>query len=399
MRAAVNLLAALRSVGENARRSGLSALGVAVATFAIVTLTAISLGVRKDFASQIDELGVGVLVVLPGRVDSGLGFNLGGASYLKPQDAESLAKIPGVVRTAKLSFVGGAATRGGKTASSFLIATTPEWFAMRKTDLAEGRPLTEADRLARVALIGSLARDGLFGPDARAVGKGITINGEEYKVVGVSEDKKSENSLLSVGGFQNIVYIPYDGLRKAEPQTQTDRIMVQIASGTDPKKALKSMEAVLAKRLDKNQFSVLTQEDLQNLVFRFMGILTWLVAGLTSIALFIGGMGIMTVMLLSVGERTGEIGVRKAVGARRNDIFLQFLFESVLLSFAGAAIGLLVSTIVCLALDRLTPIHPTITPAIVGGTVLVCLIVGALFGLLPARRAARLSPVEAMRAV
>ena len=399
MRAQVNLLAALRSVGENARRSGLSALGVAVATFAIVTLTAISLGVRRDFASQIDELGVGVLVVLPGRVDSGLGFNLGGASYLKPQDADALARVPGVVRTAKLSFVGGAATRGGKTASSFLIATTPEWFDMRRTDLAEGRVLSGADRVARVALIGSLARDALFGPNAKAVGGKITINGKPYTVVGVSEDKKSENSLLSVGGFQNIVYIPYDGLRAAEPQTQTDRIMVQIASGTDPKLALKRMEAVLAKRLDKNQFSVLTQEDLQNLVFRFMGILTWLVAGLTSIALFIGGMGIMTVMLLSVGERTGEIGVRKAVGARRADVFLQFLFESVLLSIAGAAIGLAVSALACAGLDRLTPIHPTITGGVVGGTVLVCLLVGALFGILPARRAARLCPTEAMRAI
>ncbi len=399
MRLAVNLAAALRAVGENARRSGLSALGVAVATFAIVTLTAISLGVRKDFADQIDELGVGVLVVLPGRVDNGLAFNLGGASYLKPADADALAKVPGVLRTAKLSFVGGAATYAGKSAPSFLVATTPEWFAMRKTDLAEGRALREEDRLKRVALIGSIARDTLFGKGRPAVGKRLNVNGKPYEVVGVTEDKATENSLLSIGGFQNVVYIPYDGLRQAEPATQTDRIMVQIASGTDPKRALKAMEAVLAKRLDRAQFSVLTQEDLQSLVFRFMGILTWLVSGLTSIALFIGGMGIMTVMLLSVGERVGEIGIRKAVGARRADVFLQFLCESVLLSLAGAVIGLAVAALVCASLDRLTPIHPTITAGVIGGTVLVCLLVGMLFGILPARRAARLSPTEAMRAI
>ena len=397
MRLAVNVAAALRSVKESPRRSVLSAMGVAVATFAIVTLTAISLGVRADFAGQIDDLGVGVLVVIPGRLENGMNFNLGGASYLKPEDAVALGQLPGVTRTAKFSFVGGAATYRGKQAPSFLVAASPEWFAMHRTDLAEGRTFTAEDRRP-VALIGSVAKEAMFGKTA-ALGKSIDINGVPYEIVGVSRDQKSENSILSVGGFQNVVYIPYDVLRAKEPESQTDRIMVQIRSGTNPKTLIGQMEATLARRLDKTQFSVLTQEDLLGLVYKFMGVLTWLVSGLTSIALFIGGMGIMTVMLLSVGERTGEIGIRKAVGARRGDVFLQFLGESIVLSGLGSAAGLVVGAIFCVGLDRFTPIHPTITRDLVLGTLGVGLVVGALFGILPARRAARLTPVEAMRAI
>lgn len=397
MRLAVNVAAALRSVRESPRRSVLSALGVAVATFAIVTLTAISLGVRADFAGQIDELGVGVLVVIPGRLENGMNFNLGGASYLAPEDATVLSKLPGVMRTAKFSFVGGAATYKGKQAPSFLVAASPEWFVMHKTDMAEGRPLSATDD-GPVALIGSVAKEAMFGKEA-ALGKKIDINGKAYEIVGVSRDQKSENSILSVGGFQNVIYIPYDVLRRVEPDSQTDRIMVQMESGADPKALIKNMEGALAKRLDRSQFSVLTQEDLLKLVYKFMGVLTWLVSGLTSIALFIGGMGIMTVMLLSVGERIGEIGIRKAVGARRGDIFLQFLFESVVLSGLGAAAGLLVGALFCAGLDRLTPIHPTVTQDLVLGTLGIGLLIGCVFGLLPARKAGRLTPVDAMRAL
>ncbi len=397
MRLATNLIAAVRSVRESPRRSILSAMGVAVATFAIVTLTAISLGVRADFAGQIDELGVGVLVVIPGRLENGMNFNLGGASYLKPEDAAALANLPGVLRTAKFSFVGGAATHGGKQAPSFLVAASPEWFAMHKTEIAEGRTL-RADDTRPVALIGSVAKEAMFGTRP-ALGKSIDVNGRLYEIVGVSRDQKSENSILSVGGFQNVIYIPYNVLRREEPDSQTDRIMVQMESGADPKALIRSMETTLAKRLDRSQFSVLTQEDLLKLVYKFMGVLTWLVSGLTGIALFIGGMGIMTVMLLSVGERIGEIGIRKAVGARRADVFLQFLCESILLSSLGAAAGLLFGAVFCALLDRFTPIHPAISFDLVVGTLGVGLVVGALFGILPARRAARLTPVEAMRAI
>ena len=398
MRLFVNAVLAVRAVIEQARRSSLSALGVAVATFAIVTLTAISLGVRKDFAGQIDDLGVGVLVVIPGRLEDGMNFNLGGASYLQPQDGDALARLPGVIRTAKLTFVGGAATYAGKQAPGFLIATTPEWFGMRAWELSEGRIMTMEDREQPVAVIGGVAKETMFGTKP-ALGAKIDVNGTKYKVIGVTRDKKQENSMLSVGSFQNVIYLPYDHLRKLEPTSQTDRIMVQIASGTEPKAVVAGMEATLAKRLDRSQFSVLTQEDLLKLVYRFMGILTWLVGGLTSIALFIGGMGIMTVMLMSVGERVGEIGIRKAVGATRRDVFFQFLCESVVLSLLGAMVGLAVGGLSCLALDRFTPIHPTITPGLVGMTVLVCLVVGVLFGIWPARRAGRMSPTDAMRSI
>lgn len=398
MRLLPNLAAAFDAVRGNGRRSLLSALGVSVATFAIVVLTAIAVGVRKEFADQVEDLGVGILIVLPGRLEDGMNINLGGGSYLKPEDGARIAKLPGVRAVCEFTFVGGAASYDGKQAPGFLIASTPEWFRMRKWELAEGRLMTEADAERPVVVVGGTAKQAIF-PHQTALGKKLRINGRDYEIIGVTRDKKADSSLTGLGSLQNAIYTPYGYQRKVEPQSQTDRIFVQIVTGADSKPIIAAIERTLGRRLDRSQFSVLTQEDLLKLVFRFMGVLTWLVSGLTSIALVIGGLGIMTVMLLAVGERTGEIGIRMAVGATRGDIFVQFLAESVLLSAIGSVGGLLFGAAVSAGLDRFSPVHPLIAADLVVGTIAVGLCAGALFGLLPARKASRLDPATAIRSV
>jgi putative ABC transport system permease protein len=173
--------------------------------------------------------------------------------------------------------------------------------------------------------------------------------------------------------------------------------MVQTEPDREPKSLVRAVEAKLADHLDRENFSVLTQEDLLRLVFKLMGILTWLLTGLTSIALFVGGVGIMTVMLMSVNERAKEIGIRKTVGARRVDIFSQFMVEAVLLALMGGTVGLIISYAVCLGLYYGTPIKPMITPGIVALSFGVSVGVGTLFGLIPAMKAARKDPVESLR--
>jgi putative ABC transport system permease protein len=214
----------------------------------------------------------------------------------------------------------------------------------------------------------------------------------------VTQDKKSEQSLFSMGGFENLVYLPYPRIRAITPNLQTDRIMIQVAPDAEPKALIKALEAKLGERLSESQYQVLTQEEILGLVYKLMSILTWLLTGLTSIALFVAGVGIMTVMLMSVNERTKEIGIRKTTGATRRDIFLQFLYEAILLAAVGGVVGLGFSAGVCELLRSYTPVKPMITTEIVTLAIAVCAGVGGIFGLFPAVTASRMDPVAAIRA-
>jgi len=392
----VNLVFALRSLRDGWTRALLSALGITVGAAAIALLVSIALGVRDDVESQVRDLGVNVLVVIPGRIDNGtFNPNMGGMSYLEDADATALARVPGVVRAEPFTFLGGYVKAGAKVAQGpLLTACTPGWFAMRPVVMREGRTFGTGE--GDVTVLGSLAADALF-PKASAIGKRVTINRRKYTVVGVTQDKKQEGSLLSFGSLQNLVYVPYDRLRAIQPDIQTDRIMIQARPDAEPKALIKRCDAVLQRRLDRAQFQVLTQEDLLGLVYKLTGILTWLLTGLTSIALFVGGVGIMAVMLMSVNERAKEIGVRKAVGARGRDVFAQFLMEALLLSTFGGLMGLLLTVGVDAALDAFTPIHPKMTPGVIALSLLTSLGVGGVFGVIPAMKAARKDPVAALR--
>lgn len=368
-----------------------------VASTAIVLLVSIATGVRADVTNQVQEIGFNVLVVIPGRIEEGtFNPNMGGASYLEPRHAVDAATVPGVVRAVPWTFVGGGISFNGKSAISTLAATESGWFLMHHVTLREGRVFSDAEERADVCVLGAIAKEKLFGP-ASALGEKAHINGHDYVVIGVTEDKEANQSLFSIVGFQNMVYIPYQRLREIEPKTQTDRVMIQIDPNAEPRALVKRIDSVLGKTLEHEQYQVLTQEDLLGLVYKLMGILTWLLTGLTSIALFVGGVGIMTVMLMSVNERAKEIGIRKTTGARVSDIFSQFLAESIIVALLGGLVGLGFSYLVCLALAHFTPVKPMITPGIIALALGVCLAVGAIFGLIPALKAARNDPVTALR--
>lgn len=394
-----NFASAVQSLREQLQRSVLSAIGVMVGSIAIVLLISIAKGVQADVGQQVNGLGVNVLIVLPGRVSDGSMFapNLAGVSYLQDEDIDRILKVPGVKLAAPLMFVGGGVRNGKKESpTTFIIAAGYEWFSVRPAQMAEGRPYNLADESRDVCVIGSLARKNLFG-EQKAVGKFVEVNDRKYEVIGVTQDQTSENSMFSMGGFENICYLPYRRLKAIVPMPQLHRIMVQTAPEFEPKSLVKAVEAAMAKRLSTQMFSVLTQEDLLKLVYKLMSILTYLLIGLTSIALFVGGVGIMTVMLMSVNERAKEIGVRKTVGAHRQDIFWQFLSESSILGVAGGLVGLGISYVVCLGLYYYTPVKPMVTWDTVALCFGVSIGVGSIFGLIPALRAAKKDPVQALR--
>jgi len=390
---------AVVSLREQWQRAILSAVGVMVAMIAITLLIGIAKGVKKDLGGQVKDLGVNVLVILPARIDTSqmsMNPNLGGQSYLNKSHAQKLESISGVERTALLTFVGGGIERGKYKAMPILIAAEPNWFVMHQVKLGAGALFDKTNEYEKVCILGGVASKAVFGEE-KAVGKNVKINGDSYTVVGVTEDDKSESSLFSMGGFQNVVYLPYAQFHKDNPDSQTDRIMVQVKPEAEPKKLVKEMDAALGTMLDEQQYSVLTQEDLLGLVYKLMQILEWLLTGLTSIALFVGGVGIMAVMLMSVNERTKEIGIRKTVGATRKDIFGQFLVESILITVLGGMAGLTFSAIVSALLSRFTVIKPEITLGLVGFSFAVCISIGVIFGLIPAVNASRKDPVDALR--
>ena len=388
---------ALSNIRENWKRALLTSSGVMAAAIAIMLLASIAVGVKKDFTDRVEDLGVNTIIVIPTKISNGLpNMNLGGASYLKQQDAVAITKLPGVERVACWTFVGGGANYGERLANSFLVATTPDWFQIKKFELAEGRLLTPADDNRDVCVIGSIAKEGLF-QRANALGKKIKINGKPYEVIGVTHDKAQESSIMSFGSFQNLIYVPYAGIHAREATSQTDRLFVQLNPAREPELILDQLRKTLRSRLDEDQFDLLTQKDLLKVVYKFTDILQWLLIGLTTIALFIGGIGIMNVMLLSVGERTTEIGIRKATGANRGDIFRLFMAESIMISLFGVVIGIGFSVVACDLINRFSPVHPIITVLTVSGTIVSGLATGMFFGILPASRAAKLDPVRAIQ--
>ena len=396
---ATNFGAALQSLREQKARAALSALGILVGSLAIILLVSIAKGVEADIRGQVEDLGVNLLIVLPGRVSDGAMFNASmvGISQLREDLADEVKNVKGVRDAVPLTFVGGGIRNGVKTSPSTLaIAVRPGWFDMRKIKLRSGRVFNNQDEFDPVCVIGGIANDKLFG-ETSGVGRKLALNGVIYTVVGVTSDKKSEQSLFSAGSFENVVYVPFKFLQQHVPEMQIDRIMIQTDADVEPKSLIQKVERVIGRTVDHESYSVLTQEDLLRLVYKIMGILSWLLIGLTSIALFVGGVGIMTIMLMSVNERSKEIGIRKTVGARRGDIFQQFLSEAVVLALIGGTAGLLLSYAVCVGLYYYTPIKPMITLATVAMSFGVSTTVGAVFGLVPAMKAAKRDPVDALR--
>lgn len=394
-----NVKEALQNAREQWQRATLTALGVMVAVVAITLLIGIGRGVRSDMTQQVRDLGVNLLIVFPARMDpSAMSFNpnMGGMSYLRPEDASQIEQLDGVVRASVLSFTGGGVRYGDKESYPLNMAADPDWFQIRPVKVRAGRLFGPEDEGKSVTVLGSIAAEELFGAES-PLGKTVTISGKPFEVIGVTEDEADEKSLFSDFSFQNVAYVPWTGFKAQNPQAQIDRIMVQTEPSAEPKRLITQIESALGQRLDEQQYSVFTQEQLLGLIYRMMSILEILVTGLTSIALFVGGVGIMAIMLMAVNERSKEIGIRKTVGAHRQDIFMQFLFEAIAISLAGGAAGLAISAAVSWVLTNFTAVKPEITLGLVVFSVGISTAVGAIFGLIPAMHAARKHPVDALR--
>ncbi len=392
--------AALEAIWMTPRRTLLSGLGMAVGVAAIVVLISLGKGVQHDVLNQVESLGVNLMIVLPGRLSPENPFNpmsFIGLSTLRESDIEAVRQVPGVRRVAPIMFVAGAAQRGDRWADAALIlGTTPEWFRMRPHTLRVGRFFTDAEADAPVCVLGPYPAQQLFGEE-NPLGKQVLLNGKPFTVIGVTAEDTSK-SVFGSAGFEFAIYAPIRALQQAMGSQQIHRVIAQTAPDVDPQQLQQQIRfAVLRSHEGSEDFTVLTQEELLSRLFTLIQVVSVALTGITSIALIVGGIGVMNVMLMSVTERIREIGIRKTVGAQQRDIFWQFLCEAFLIALVGGLMGALIGWGACVAIDAATVLSPRVELSTVALALAVCGAVGLVFGVLPAYHAAQRDPVEALR--
>ena len=396
---AENVSNAFKSLASSWLRTALTTLGMIIGVGSVALLVSIGLGVQKDVTEQIQSLGANIVFVVPGKLEKDSTPNalaLLGVSTLTQHDVQALRELKSIDRVAPFIFVGGVVEQDSKPHSAFVIATTPDWFLMRPRPLAEGRLFTPADRNELLCVLGQKQRNSIFG-ERPALGQTIAVQGVSFKVAGVLKEEAG-SALFGDTGFENMIFLSAEGAQEKIPHTQVNRILLQTNPEVSPDAALNQISDTIRKLHDgREDFGVLTQRQVLGTVYRLMSIVTSLVAGISAISLVVAGIGIMNIMLVTVTERTYEIGIRKAVGARKRDIFVHFLVEAIVISFLGGLTGLAAAVGIGEVVRRYSPLKPLLNASVVLLSLGICVLVGLIFGTAPALRASRLSPIDSLR--
>lgn len=400
-------MTALRSIWSKKTRSLLTMLGVIIGVSQIIALIGLGQGVKQQISSEVTELGTNLVFILPGKIFDDKGeYNPTasfGASTLTESDIELLRHTPEVKNVTPLALLAGVPTAGDRTAQgAFSLAVEPSYFKLFSTaKLVAGRVITDQDvaEHRRVLVMDTAPRKALWPNIAPkdVLGKMVTFGKNEYEVVGLLESPPS-TSPFGGNQFSTALFMPYSTAKADIENTQIFRILVQVDKNLDTQAYAKTIkQKLLAEHGGTEDFSVLTQDDILGVVNKILGLITTAIVGLASISLIVGGIGIMNIMLVSVTERTKEIGLRKALGATRGNILLQFLTESAMISLIGGAIGVGIVTIASIIVKAKANLEIVVNLNSILIAVGFSLGVGIIFGLLPAIRAARKDPIEALR--
>ncbi len=386
---------AMRALAANKARSGLTMLGVIIGVAAVILLVAIGTGVQGEITGQIEGLGSNLLFIVPGRYSGGMGGDQAPpARRLTLEDADLIArKVEGISAVVPV-LQGGATIKAGNRSMRVVVAAGNEQGSeVFASTLAGGRHYrrSEVQVAARVVALGSRVAETLFqGKDP--VGQRVSINGQRFTVIGHYE---SLGGGLS-GDQDSQVYVPVTTAQRLFGVSFINTIVVKAASAEEVERVKGEIRRVLTPRYGE-EFTVFTQEQTLGLLSDLLGTLTYMLAGIAGISLLVGGIGIMNIMLVSVTERTREIGIRKAVGARTYDILSQFVIEAVALSVLGGTVGIALGWSGAAAMARFTPVPTEVTPWAVALAFFFSAGVGVFFGVYPAWKASRLDPIVALR--
>ena len=406
-----SLRIALRALGRNKMRTALTMLGMIIGVSAVITMVALGAGATQRVTSSISSLGTNLLTIIPGsprlRFGGGMGGSTGPVITLTMDDSKAIAShFPETVAAVAPTARGGITTKlGDKSYETTLTGTTPAYRVVSNTPVSRGRFISQADVDGRlkVAVLGTTVIEQLLGsPDANPVGMYVQVNRVAFRVIGVLKTK-------GAAGFgqdqDDMVIVPVTtALRRVFNRDYLSAINVEAASKETMDLATEQISRLLRQRHhllppfpDNDDFSVRSQTGLLETLQTATGTMTSLLAGIAVVSLIVGGIGIMNIMLVSVSERTREIGLRKAVGATSRDILLQFLIESCVIAVVGGMIGVALGAGGARVLGRVFQTTSIVTMQSVLEAVIVAAAVGIFFGIYPAQKASRLNPIEALR--
>jgi len=409
---------ALRALGANKLRTTLTMLGIIIGVAAVIALMSIGRGAQAQVTSQIQGLGTNLLFVRPGSTEQGgVRSAAGNAATLTLEDADAIATLPNVVATAPEVGTLVQILTNGQNSNTRATGVTEDYASVRNTNIAQGEWINRqyVDGRSLVVVLGDSVAKELF-PDSDPIGQTVRMSvgsrtGTNFRVIGVTEPKGGSG----FGNQDDQVYVPITTVmarlfaqRTARGAPNVSTVNVQVASESAMDETVQEIGDLLRARhkVAQDDFTIQSQQDFLNTFNQIAGTFTLLLGAIAGISLVVGGIGIMNIMLVSVTERTREIGIRKAVGARRRDILTQFLVEAVVVSVLGGAIGIALGSGLAALISTLQ------VPGAGGGTsslqtqvgvdslllaFCVSAAVGLFFGIYPATRASRLSPIEALR--
>ncbi len=401
-----SFIEALESLAANKMRSGLTILGIVIGVAAVIAMISIGRGAENTITGSIQGIGTNLIFVFRGGSE-----DVRNPKPITLGDADAIAdtfSAPSVAAVAPVLQGSGTVSFGGETKVTQISGVTPSYAPVRNINITEGDFIREEHLLgqASVVLLGPDVAESLFGRTEGLEGETIRIEGQPFRVLGILESRGGS-------GFSNEddqILVPLTTaqtrlLRRAT-RDRVDLLLVQAASAQSVPQAAEEIAQILRARhrtaIGADDFTLLTQQDFLDTASTITGVLTIFLGGIAAISLLVGGIGIMNIMLVSVTERTREIGLRKALGARRVDILVQFLTESSVLSLIGGVIGIALGWAISFAVGQIAAANnAAINPAIGLDTILLATLfstaVGLFFGLYPANRAASLEPVEALR--
>lgn len=389
--------AAIEDFKRNKVRTALTSLGIMVGVMSVVLLISLGLGLKNYIEGQFESMGANLILIFPGSGftgEGGGGFGgqgtIGGASF-DERDVASLKRVPELDYVVPVFMKGTSIEAAGEKNFGNILAMNEEGFKLMNIEAEAGELFGKSDvaGASKVGVLGNVAAEKLFGNSEEAVGKTVRFENQRFKVIGVAK-KKGDNEP------DNAIFIPYrTTYGSINPEKTFWSIYLGVKSDEEVEAAKKKAEEVLLKRYEEDDFAVTEQAELLNSINQIFSILNAVLVAIGSISLIVGGIGIMNIMYATVTERTKEVGIRRAVGATKRDILLQFLTESVILSLFGGLMGLTISALIVLIIRIFFPAAINLFSVII--TLLISSGIGVFFGVFPARRAASLSPIEAIR--